>query len=128
VAGLRVLLIAQDEQLRGLLVGALRYHGAAVVVSASVPAALETVDQFRPHVVVCDCIAPTPEAFALMQKVRALEPELGHRIPTVELTESARVPSFAATMAGFQVALPKSIDPKDLASTIAQLAAVPTPG
>ncbi len=66
---------------------------------------------------------PEEDGYMLINKVRALPDEQGGRIPAIALTAYARVEDrVRALTAGFQVHIPKPVEPIELVAVIASLA------
>jgi CheY-like chemotaxis protein len=66
---------------------------------------------------------PDQDGYALISKVRLLDPEQGGRIPAVALTAYAGNEDRARTLsAGFQRHVSKPVDPAELTEVVADLA------
>jgi CheY-like chemotaxis protein len=66
---------------------------------------------------------PDEDGYALLGRVRTLEPENGGRIPAIALTAYARTQDRqAALLAGFQSHVAKPVEPAELIAVIANLA------
>ncbi len=122
LAGVRVLLVEDQADARELLTTVLRQAGADARAVPSVGEALETFQGFRPHVLVSDLGMPGEDGYALIRKVRALEPAR-RAIPAVALTAYAGAEDRRrALSAGFQLHVAKPVEPAVLAAAIAGLA------
>ncbi len=120
--GLRVLVLDQDADGRDLLRTVLQQRGAQVRTAESVADALESLEAWRPDVLVSDCATPEHDSYALIGKVQSLDPELGGRIPAAALTEFARTDERVRRMLeAFQCDLPKPVEPATLTAEIARL-------
>jgi CheY-like chemotaxis protein len=65
---------------------------------------------------------PGEDGYSLMRKIRALAPERGGRTPAVALTAYAREEDAQrAFAAGYQLHLPKPVEPAQLTSVVANL-------
>jgi PAS domain S-box-containing protein len=74
-------------------------------------------------VLVSDIGMPGEDGYSLIRKVRALSSEQGGQIPAVALTAYARAQDRAqALLAGFQLHIPKPVDPSELAVVVSNLA------
>ena len=63
------------------------------------------------------------DGYSLIGKVRALPPEEGGRTPAAALTAYARVEDRTrALRAGFQMHVPKPVEPMELVAVVANLA------
>jgi signal transduction histidine kinase/CheY-like chemotaxis protein len=121
--GLRLLLLDDDSDTRRLLAAALVHLGATVTAVGSTREALEAVGRDAPDVVVSDIRLPGEDGYAFIRKLRALSPEHGGRTPAVALTAYPRVEDRARALeAGFQMHVPKPVQPDDLAAVVAALA------
>jgi CheY-like chemotaxis protein len=108
------------EPMRVLLEGG----GCLVETAAAGPQALQLLESFRPRVVVSDVGMPEFDGYELARRVRALPPERGGHTPLVALTAHARVEDRArALYAGFNLHVPKPVEPIELFAAIASLAA-----
>jgi len=122
--GLRVLVVEDEDDTRDLLVTTLEQCGAEVTAAASVAAALERLDEQVPDVLVSDLAMPEEDGYSLIRRVRARPSERGGEVPAAALTSYARAEDRArALAAGFQMHVPKPIDPSALVRMIADLAA-----
>ena len=120
--GLRVLVLDQDPDGRELLRTVLQQRGATVRTATSVADALESLEAWRPDVLVSDSVAPEHDSYALVGKVRTLEVERGGRIPAAALTPWSRVDQRVRRMLEpVQTNLAKPIEPAVLTAEIARL-------
>jgi len=120
--GLRVLVLDQDPDGRDLLSTVLQQRGAAVRTAASVADALESLESWRPDILVSDSCTPERDSYALVGKVRSLDIERGGRIPAAALTAFARTDERVRRMLdAFQCDLPKPVEPATLTAEIARL-------
>jgi signal transduction histidine kinase len=121
--GLLVLVVEDEEDTRELLTTALEQCGAEVDAVVSAAEALERLDGRLPDVLVSDLAMPDEDGYALIRKVRARPAERGGRVPAAALTAYARAEDRVRSLAaGFQMHVPKPIDPADLVSMVAALA------
>jgi CheY-like chemotaxis protein len=66
---------------------------------------------------------PEEDGYSLIRKVRALKAEQGGQIPAVALTAYARAEDRTRAIAqGFQIHIPKPVEPAELATTVANSA------
>jgi signal transduction histidine kinase/ActR/RegA family two-component response regulator len=120
--GLRVLVVDDEADARRILVLVLEKAGAIVTAAGSVREGIEALPKARPDVLVSDLGMPDQDGFDLIRQVRD-EGYDASDLPAVALTafvqkDDARL----ALLAGFQVHVPKPVDPHHLTSVIAQLA------
>jgi signal transduction histidine kinase/ActR/RegA family two-component response regulator len=117
--GVRVLLVDDDRDTLHLLGVLLNECGAAVQAAASAAEALEALEWFTPDVLVSDLSMPEEDGFSLISKVRTSE---AAHVPAVALTASVRAEDRARALAsGFQLFVPKPVEPRELATAVADL-------
>src|SRR6185503_1320889 len=86
--------------------------------------ALESFARARPHVVFSDIAMPEQDGFDLIRQLRELPPDAGGGIPAVALTAYAREEDRVRTLsAGFDMHLPKPVEPEDLIAAATHLCA-----
>ncbi len=120
--GLQILIVDDEVDARELLTTVLEQCGARVTASASVTEALEVLKRLQPNVLVSDIGMPQNDGYALIRSVRALSAEQGGQIPAIALTAYARSSDrIRALQAGFQMHIPKPIEPAELIAAIANL-------
>ena len=121
--GVRVLVVEDEADTRELLATALEQFGAQVTAVGSVADALASLDRLPADVLVSDLAMPGEDGYSLIRKVRSREAERGGHLPAAALTAYARAEDrVKALAAGFQMHLPKPIDPADLMAVVASLA------
>ncbi len=125
LAGIHVLLVDDEADVRELLTAILDRAGATVTATASVALALETLQAHpdRYDVLLSDIGMPDRDGWTLIRQVRQLSPEAGGRIPAAALTAYAsdRDREMAIRL-GFQVHIAKPIEPDRLVAIVADLA------
>jgi CheY-like chemotaxis protein len=123
LAGLKVLVVDDEPDARGLVRRVLEDCEANVVTAGSVS---EAIDQFRnspPDVLVSDIGMPIEDGYALIRRVRAMKSDEGANVPAVALTAYARSEDrMRSVLAGFQMHLAKPVEPAELITMIASLA------
>jgi hypothetical protein len=120
--GIRVLVVDDEADTRDYLTTLLKQSQADVLAVASAQAALEAVDHWKPDVLVSDIGMPEEDGYSLLRKLRSLSPEQGGKIPAAALTAYAKAEDRRrAIQAGFQLHLPKPIDPSELITVVASL-------
>jgi PAS domain S-box-containing protein len=123
--GLRILIVDDDADIRALLIYTLEVCGAEVMAAASADEAISALTASSPpmDILISDIGMPDEDGYALLRRVRALEPENGGRIPAIALTAYARTQDRrAALLAGFQSHVAKPVEPAELIAVIANLA------
>ncbi len=124
LAGVRVVAVDDDADARKLLSTVLTRCRAEVTVLASAAEALEAVRRIRPDVLLSDVEMPGEDGYSFIAKVRALPPEEGGQTPAAALTAYARMEDRTkALRAGFQMHVPKPVEPAELVAVVANLAA-----
>lgn len=120
--GLHLLIVDDEADARFLLTTVLEECGATVTAVGSASEALDALTQFKPDLLVSDVGMPHEDGYQLIRKVRSLSPEQGGSIPAIALTAYARVEDrIRAVSAGFQMHVPKPIEPAELVAVIANL-------
>jgi len=121
--GVRVVAVDDDADARRLLNAVLTRCNAKVTVVATAAEALAAVRELRPDVLLSDIEMPNESGYDLLRQVRALPAEEGGNTPAAALTAYARVADRTrALRAGFQLHVPKPVEPSELIAVIANLA------
>jgi CheY-like chemotaxis protein len=120
--GVHVLVVDDQADARRVLMMVLERAGALVVTAESVATALEALAKARPDVLVSDLGMPDRDGFDLIRQLRH-DGHAAKDVPAVALTAFVQKDDAdLALSAGFQVHLPKPVDPQELTSVIARLA------
>jgi CheY-like chemotaxis protein len=123
LAGLDVLVVDDDPDTLDTVRVLLEQSGAEVRVASSVRGAIESMERSVPDLLISDIGMPDEDGYALIRKVRALDPERGGRVPALALTAYARVEDRLQVLsAGFQMHVPKPIEPAELIAVVSSLA------
>lgn len=123
LAGIRVLVIEDDDDTREFVATVLERCRAEVTTATSVQTALAAFERAKPQVLVSDIAMPGEHGYSLIRTVRALSLEQGGRVPALALTALVRPEDRDRALAtGYDRYLVKPIDPMDLANAVAQLA------
>lgn len=126
LAGVRILVVEDDRDSRELVGVALARGGAEVRAAAGADDALATLVGWRADVIVTDIEMPEEDGYSLLRRVRALPEARGAGVPVVALTahggadDGARLPA-----AGFQVYVPKPVEPAELVALLAGIVRSP---
>jgi PAS domain S-box-containing protein len=121
--GVRVLVVDDEADARELISTILEQRGARVTTVPSAVEALQSVQSFQPDVIISDIEMPAEDGYTLIKKIRELDPKEGGRTPAAALTAYARTEDrMRALMAGFQIHLPKPVEPAELIAVVANLA------
>ena len=130
IAGVRVLVVDDQEEARAMLADFLGQCGAVVTTASSGAEALtalsSTWDGARPDVLLCDIVMPEEDGYAALRHVRALEEALcvaaSERIPAIALTSlNGNEVRLRALCAGFRFHVAKPVDPVELTYVIANV-------
>ncbi|MCY1047598.1 response regulator [Corallococcus sp. bb12-1] len=118
--GLQVLVVDDEPDARELLSVVLESRGALVVTAASAREGFDKLRLFRPQVVLSDIGMPGEDGYSFIRRLRALPEDQGGHTPAIALTAFARMEDRTrALLAGFQMHVPKPIDPAELVSVLA---------
>ncbi|HEX8723617.1 MAG TPA: PAS domain S-box protein [Pyrinomonadaceae bacterium] len=121
--GLRVLVVDDEADTREVLLAVLASCGAQPTAAASAAEALRLLGRERYDVLVSDIGMPEEDGYDLIRRVRALAGERGGTIPAVALTAYARAEDrMRALRSGFQMHVPKPVEPAELITVVANLA------
>jgi signal transduction histidine kinase/ActR/RegA family two-component response regulator len=124
LAGVRVLVVDDEEDARELVATILTRCGAEVEVAHSASEGLVTLERRRPDVLLSDIEMPDEDGYSLIRRVRSLPGERGGLVPAAALTAYASAQDRAkALAAGFDVHVPKPIQPAELVAVVASLRA-----
>jgi signal transduction histidine kinase/ActR/RegA family two-component response regulator len=121
--GLRVLVVDDEADTRDMLRAVLEHCHAEVFMAGSASEALEAIAHLHPDVLVSDVGMPEEDGYSLIAKVRALPAERGGRIPAAALTAYVRAEDRVRVLrSGFQLHVPKPVEPAELVTVVAHLA------
>jgi hypothetical protein len=122
LAGVKILLVDDQADVREFFILALEQYGAAVKAVASAHEALEVLSQSKPDILLSNIGMPVMDGYMLLREVRTWSPTQGGQIPAIALTAYAGEIDYKQAMAaGFQKHIPKPVDPADLVQAIASL-------
>jgi signal transduction histidine kinase len=124
LAGVSVLVVDDEEDARDVLTLILQDHGADVTAVGSAAAALESLRQHLPDVLVSDIGMPGDDGHALLRKLRSLDVTQGAQLPAIALTAYATPADAAkARAAGFDRHVRKPVSPAEIVDVVAVMAA-----
>ena len=127
--GLRVLVVDDEADARGLVEAVLTQYGADVKAAGSAHEAFQELRDWRPDVLVADIGMPVEDGYSLLRRIRRLSAAEGGATPAAALTAYAQVEDRErALAAGFQEHVPKPVPPEQLAHVVARLARGLAPG
>ncbi|HEX4948827.1 MAG TPA: response regulator [Blastocatellia bacterium] len=117
----QILVVDDATDTREFLALLLTGYGATVQVAGSAAEALAKIASWRPDVLISDIGMPEEDGYSLIRKVRKLESAQG-AMPAIALTAFAQAQDrVQALTAGFNLHLPKPVDPPELIAVIASL-------
>jgi CheY-like chemotaxis protein len=120
--GVHVLVVDDEQDARELLTTILTQSGAVVTSASGVADALDKLKLVKPDLLLSDIEMANEDGYSLIRKVRVLEEGLGSRIPAIALTAHARSSDRLRALAdGFQIHIPKPVEPAELVLAIANL-------
>src|SRR6185503_15940504 len=109
--GLRVLVVDDEFDARALITAMLERCGAQVVAVGSAREGLESIESWKPDVLIADIGMPVEDGYGLIRKVRALPKQKGGHTPALALTAYARTEDRVRALSeGYQVHLAKPVD------------------
>lgn len=122
LSGVRVLVIDLDADSLDFACTVLEDCGAQVETASSGMAALEAIERLNPDVLAIDIEMQASDGEALLQQVRSRM--VDREIPALAFTAVGRVEErVRALQQGFQIYVPKPIEPAELVAVVASLAA-----
>jgi signal transduction histidine kinase len=122
--GISVLVVDDEEDARDVLTLILENRGAIVRAVSSSDAALESLSQRLPDVLVSDIGMPGVDGHSFLRKLRTLDAEQGGRVPAIALTAYATaVDAAKARAAGFDRHVAKPVTPAEIVDVVAVMAA-----
>jgi two-component system CheB/CheR fusion protein len=128
IAGVRVLLVEDDDDTRDAYATMLTELGAEVRAVASAAEGMAALEAHRPQAILSDIAMPGEDGFSFLQRVRRTPPERGGQVPAAALTALASDEDRQRAMqAGFQLHVAKPVDSARLAAVVRALADWHTP-
>ncbi|MEG3971912.1 PAS domain S-box protein [Microcoleus sp. T2B6] len=122
LSGVRVLVVDIDADSLDFTCTVLEDCGALVETARSGIEALEAIERLNPDVLAIDIEMQAPDGEALLQQVRSRM--VDREIPALAFTAVGRVEErVRALQQGFQIYVPKPIEPAELVAVVASLAA-----
>jgi PAS domain S-box-containing protein len=124
LAGVRVLVVDDEAEMRELVATVLAQQRAEVTTASSAAEALDALRLGRPHVIVADVSIPGGNGHQLLERIRSLGPQHGGATPAVALSAlSAPGEQQRALRAGFQLFVAKPVEAAELIGAVAELVA-----
>ena len=125
IDGLRILAVDDQPDTVEMLEAIFAQCGAEVRSATSMAEALGVLDIWIPNVIVADIGMPDGDGYDFIRHIRSLPAEKGGKTPAVALTAFARVEDRVKVLsAGYQMHVPKPIEPGELLTIVASLAGV----
>ena len=122
LAGVRILVVDDEEDAREAMVVLLGQAGALVQSVGSAAEAMDVLRAAPPDLLLSDIAMPGEDGYSLIRQVRELPADRGGRIPAAALTAYATLEDRRkALQAGYNEHLPKPVDPLRLIATVAAL-------
>lgn len=122
LAGVRILLVEDDDDIRDLMRMALEERGATLTAVGGSGAAVAAIEAQAPDIVISDISMPGEDGHALLRKVRGLPLTQGGKVPAIAVTAlDTREARVASRAAGFHYHLVKPVDPDKLVEIVAGL-------
>ena len=119
---IKILVVEDNDDARGLLSLWLEEENANVTAVASAQAALEALNQSLPDLIISDVSMPEVDGYTLIRQIRALPLDRGGQIPAIALTGHAGQSDRQRAMtAGFQRHIAKPVKLNELTEAIASL-------
>jgi len=122
LAGIRVLLVDDDDAQLEIVSTLLEHAKAEVVTATSAEHALRELARQAPDVIVSDISMPDCDGYHFLRRVRARAAQAGGTTPAIALTaKTATVDHSRALLAGYQVHLAKPVRVIELLVAIRKL-------
>lgn len=122
LGGFHVLIVDDEADGRALIQHVLAQCNATITTAASAAEGLQAVKDGRPDAIISDIGMPGEDGYEFLAKLRRLSDAEGGDTPAVALTAFARSEDRRrALMAGFQMHLPKPVEPAELMAVVSNL-------
>ena len=93
-----------------------------MIAASSALQAHKLLENYWPNLLISDISMPDEDGYEFIHRIRENESELGSRLPAIALTAHAKSEDrIRALTAGYQVHIPKPVDPAELVSVVASL-------
>lgn len=123
IKGLKILLVDDETDTLEMLMFVFSSCEAIVKGVSSVDSALRALEEDKFDVLVSDIGMPNKDGYELIKSLRKLPADKGGRIPAVALTAYASLKDRLKSLsAGFQMHIPKPVEPAELLTVVANLA------
>ncbi|WP_413175043.1 PAS domain-containing protein [Anabaena azotica] len=128
--GIKILVVDDDADSLAFVKVVLELYEATVTTAASAPEALQIGLQLKPDILVSDIGMPEMDGYELLKTMRALSSDLDGQSSAVKgsILKAIALTAFAGELdqqqamdAGFQLHIPKPVEPEALAAAIVQV-------
>lgn len=119
LAGVRILIVEDDPDLREAVAEGLAMDGATISSAETGNSGFSAFMREKPDVIVSDLSMPDGTGYDFIKSVRGLPPERGGLTPAIAI--SSKESMSAALLAGFQVFISKPFELIPLVDAIADL-------
>ena len=121
--GLKILVVDDEKDTRDFVRAVLEKCGSEVTTASSAAEALGMLETQRPDFLISDLGMPGEDGYSLIGRVRALPADQGGQTPALALTAYARTGDRLRVLrSGFQIHVPKPVEPTELIVAVASLA------
>jgi PAS domain S-box-containing protein len=118
--GFKILVVDDERDACTVIRRVLERCNADINTASSADEAFELVRRLRPDLILSDIGMPRQDGYQFLSRVRALSHEEGGDTPAIAITAFARSDDRRrALMAGFQMHLPKPVEPAELIAVVA---------
>ena len=122
LSGVKVLVVDDEQDARGLIKEVLTQCEAIVTTAANAEEALDILMKQKPDVMISDIGMPEKDGFQLIREVRSFPATQGGKTPAIALTAFAHSEDRTkAMLAGYQMHLSKPVQAHELIAAIANL-------
>ncbi len=122
LSGFHVLVVDDEPDARTLIQRILERAHVTITTAASAAEGIEAVRRHQPDMVLSDIGMPHEDGYEFLIKLRQLPDAQGGDTPAVALTAFARSEDRRrALLAGFQMHLPKPVEPAELLAVVANI-------
>lgn len=120
--GMKILVVDDEPDARGMMRTLLESSGAEVVTASSADEGLAAFDTHRFHIAISDIGMPGRDGYDFIRALRARKPEDGGSVPAIALTAYTRVQDRTrALRSGFQNHVAKPVEPHELFAVVIAL-------
>jgi signal transduction histidine kinase/ActR/RegA family two-component response regulator len=122
LSGLHVLVVDDESDGREMLAQLLQDRGAGISMASSADEAMVLLEKISPHLLISDIGMPKVDGYEFVRRIRNFARAKVRTIPAIALTAFARPEDATkAKTAGFDIHLPKPVEPVELFLTIADV-------